>query len=94
MADVDEWVTGLAGACLDLGACVVAVGGYGRGDLAPGSDIDILLLVPDGVDSQLIGAAADQLWYPIWDAGVRLDHSVRTVAQARAVAAGPSCGAP
>ena len=83
---VDEWVRGLAPAAMELGACVVAVGGYGRGDLAPGSDLDILLLVPDSADSASVAQAADALWYPVWDAGVRLDHSVRTLAQAREAA--------
>jgi [protein-PII] uridylyltransferase len=54
------------------------VGSLGRGDLAPGSDLD-LLLVHDGRPD--IGALADRLWYPIWDDPMPLDHSVRTIAQ-------------
>ena len=41
---------------------------------------------PRGLSGKEVGAFADKLWYPIWDAGVRLDHSVRTVADCRAVA--------
>ena len=65
------------------GAALVAVGGFGRRELAPGSDLDLLLLHPPGVT---VTSVADALWYPIWDAGLRLDHSVRTVAEARRLA--------
>jgi len=62
------------------GLTLLAVGGYGRRSLAPGSDVD-LVLVHDG--KRKIGAIADALWYPIWDTGVSLDHSVRTVKEVR-----------
>jgi len=68
------------------GCALVAVGGYGRGELTPGSDLDLLLLVPDRAESS-IGEVADRLWYPIWDSGVRVDHSVRTLPHARRMAA-------
>jgi len=87
-AAADAWLSDLftAAAGDSAGAfCLVAVGGYGRGELALGSDVDLLLLhrasAPDAT------RVADQLWYPIWDSGVRLDHSVRTVAEARRMAA-------
>lgn len=83
---VDRWLQEASAEAVKLGASVVAVGGYGRRELAPGSDLDILLLVPAGAESAEIAAAADALWYPIWDAGIRLDHSVRTVTQAREAA--------
>jgi [protein-PII] uridylyltransferase len=67
------------------GVALLAVGALGRRDPAPGSDLD-LVLVHDGRPD--IGAVADALWYPIWDAGVGLDHSVRTVDEAVAVARG------
>ena len=51
------------------------------------SDYDLVLVHhPRGLSGKEVGAFADRLWYPIWDAGVRLDHSVRTVAECRAVA--------
>lgn len=51
------------------------------------SDYDLVLVHhPRGLTGKEVGAFADRLWYPIWDAGVRLDHSVRTVAECRAVA--------
>jgi [protein-PII] uridylyltransferase len=60
------------------GVALVAVGSLGRGDLAPGSDLD-LLLVHDGRSD--ITQVADRLWYPVWDDPMPLDHSVRTLAQ-------------
>ena len=65
------------------GVALVAVGGYGRGELGPGSDLDVVMLHDGRPDVVQI---ADQVWYPIWDAGWKLDHSVRTVADAVAVA--------
>ena len=67
------------------GVALVAVGGLGRREQAPGSDLD-LVLVHDGRPD--VGTLADALWYPLWDSGVGLDHSVRTVAEAVAVAGG------
>ena len=65
--------------------CLVAVGGYGRGELTIGSDLDLLLLHKAGTAEA--ARAAEALWYPIWDSGVKLDHSVRTVSEARRLAA-------
>jgi [protein-PII] uridylyltransferase len=57
---------------------VVAVGGYGRRELAPYSVLDVVLVHEDDVD---LGDAAEKLWYPLWDSGARLDHAVRSVPQ-------------
>ena len=65
--------------------CLVAVGGYGRGELTVGSDLDLLLLHRSGAAEA--SRVAESLWYPIWDTGVRLDHSVRSVSEARRLAA-------
>lgn len=65
---------------------LVAVGGYGRGELSPGSDLDLVLLHADRDAPATLAALADQLWYPVWDSGVSLDHSVRTFDQARRLA--------
>ena len=78
----DGWLAGLLGDP-GPGVALVAVGALGRQDPTPGSDLD-LVLVHDG--SHDVTALADQLWYPIWDTGVGLDHSVRTVDEAVAVA--------
>ncbi|MDI9830932.1 [protein-PII] uridylyltransferase [Streptomyces sp. KAU_LT] len=84
----DEWLTGLfaAGAEGTRGVALVAVGGYGRGELSPRSDLDLLLL-HDGGDGTAVAALADRIWYPVWDLGLALDHSVRTPAEARKTAA-------
>jgi len=71
----------------DLGAALIAVGGYGRGELSPGSDLDLVLLRPASADQGEAAATASAIWYPVWDCGLRLDHSLRTVPQARRVAA-------
>ncbi|MFJ1608382.1 [protein-PII] uridylyltransferase [Streptomyces sp. NPDC088253] len=83
----DEWLTGLFGAGAEglRGVSLVAVGGYGRGELSPRSDLDLLLL-HDGADSGAVAALADRIWYPIWDLGLALDHSVRTPGEARKTA--------
>ncbi|WP_228986848.1 [protein-PII] uridylyltransferase [Micromonospora sp. DH13] len=65
------------------GIALVAVGGLGRRQCAPYGDLD-LVLVHAGVPG--MDELAPQLWYPIWDAGLRLDHSVRTLAEALSVA--------
>jgi [protein-PII] uridylyltransferase len=62
---------------------LVAVGGYGRGELCPYSDLDVILVHDRRTD---IDAVADAVWYPVWDDGVRLDHSVRRPAEVLEVA--------
>ncbi|MFI1883338.1 [protein-PII] uridylyltransferase [Streptomyces althioticus] len=83
----DEWLAGLfaAGAPGARGISLVAVGGYGRAELSPRSDLDLLLL-HDGSDPETVSKLADRLWYPVWDLGLALDHSVRTPAEARRTA--------
>ncbi|MFG3247364.1 [protein-PII] uridylyltransferase [Streptomyces sp. NPDC048187] len=83
----DDWLAGLFGAGTGgaAGVSLVAVGGYGRGELSPRSDLDLLLL-HDGRDDKAVAALADRLWYPVWDLGLDLDHSVRTPQQARKTA--------
>jgi [protein-PII] uridylyltransferase len=78
---VDRWLAELLGA--EAGVALVAVGGYGRRELLPRSDLDVLLL-HGGRDD--IAGIADRIWYPVWDSGAELDHAVRTVPQARRVA--------
>lgn len=84
----DDWLSGLFTAGTEdlKGVSLVAVGGYGRGELSPRSDLDLLLL-HDGADPKAVAALADRLWYPVWDLGLALDHSVRTPAEARKTAA-------
>ncbi|WP_431986343.1 [protein-PII] uridylyltransferase [Streptomyces griseoflavus] len=89
LADLtDTWLGGLfaAGAGAPRGVSLIAVGGYGRAELSPRSDLDLLLL-HDGGAPEAVAALADRLWYPVWDLGLDLDHSVRTPAEARRTAA-------
>lgn len=83
----DDWLNSLFTTAADQlpGISLVAVGGYGRGELSPRSDLDLLLL-HDGSDPKAVAAVADRLWYPVWDLGLDLDHSVRTPAEARKTA--------
>ena len=80
----DDWLAGLfeAAGGPKHSAALVAVGGHGRRELAPGSDLDLVLL-----HSGDVNGLPDAIWYPIWDTRVKLDHSVRTVSQARRMAA-------
>ena len=55
---------------------VVAVGGYGRGELARHSDVDVMLLVDGAPDER-----ATRMLYPLWDAGLKVGHSIRTLGQ-------------
>ncbi|MFH9759767.1 [protein-PII] uridylyltransferase [Streptomyces anulatus] len=86
----DDWLTGLFTAAATRagvrGAALVAVGGYGRGELSPRSDLDLLLLHDGSADAAALAALADSLWYPVWDLGLALDHSVRTPGEARKTA--------
>ena len=64
----------------------MAVGGYGRRELCPGSDLDLLLLHRGRGDRRHAEEVAQQLWYPLWDSGLRLGQSIRTVKEAVALA--------
>ena len=70
------------------GLALAVVGSVARADTGPASDLDLVLL-HDGrsVSSSAVSELAERLWYPLWDAGLRLDHSVRTPNQCREVAA-------
>jgi [protein-PII] uridylyltransferase len=81
----DFWLSSRAAAIgLTDRAALVAVGALGRRELAPWSDLDLVLLHDGRKDVERL---AEQLWYPLWNAGIGLDHSVRTPGQAVQVAA-------
>ena len=73
----DGWLAALANEATGSSSrkvALLAIGGYGRHDLCPYSDLDLLLLYDGRRDIRKI---ADALWYPIWDQGVHVDHAVR-----------------
>ncbi|WP_351223514.1 [protein-PII] uridylyltransferase [Streptomyces sp. NPDC002133] len=86
----DDWLSALfttAAQSIGVrGAALVAVGGYGRGELSPRSDLDLLLLHDGSADAGAVASLADRIWYPVWDLGLALDHSVRTPGEARKTA--------
>jgi [protein-PII] uridylyltransferase len=75
---LDELRTASPGLCATPFA-LVAVGGYGRAELCPASDVDVLLLYENA-----IAPAAEELsrglFHPLWDLGLDLGHGVRTLA--------------
>ncbi len=68
--------------------CLVAVGGFGRGELHPHSDVDLLILLDDAVAQNLPREALECFIQLLWDAGFYLGHSVRTITQCKEEAAG------
>lgn len=56
---------------------LIALGGYGRRELCPRSDIDVAIIYEGR--SRGISDVASAIWYPLWDAGFRLGHAVRTI---------------
>ena len=59
---------------------IVAVGGYGRGELAPFSDLDILFLVSASPDLKM-GKVIEATLYILWDLGLKVGHATRTISQ-------------
>jgi [protein-PII] uridylyltransferase len=80
---VDTWLTELLGDA-GAGVALVATGAYGRREPAPSSDLDLMLLHRRPASE--LATLAEGIWRPIWDSGMRLDHSVRTIEQAVTVA--------
>jgi len=69
------------------GIALAAVGSLGRGESGPHSDLDLVLL-HDGSPTakSRVAEIAYALWYPLWDAGIQLDHSTRSLVECRQVA--------
>jgi len=82
---VDATLTALwAASGLPAEAALVAVGGYGRADLLPHSDIDVLVLLPEDADTLAgspLKAALEGFITACWDIGLEIGSSVRTVAE-------------
>ena len=64
---------------------VIAVGGYGRGEMAPFSDIDVMFLMPVNA-SKKHEAAVEFMLYLLWDLRLKIGHSTRSIAES--IAAG------
>ena len=75
-----------AGLNIDSELALVAVGGYGRGELLPGSDIDLLLLAAAPPDESR-GDRISEFVRRLWDMGLQVGHSVRTLAECETEAA-------
>ena len=62
---------------------LLALGGYGRGELSPFSDIDIMFLFPSKVKASAVKPLQthliDEILYPLWDLGLKVGHSTRTI---------------
>ena len=90
---VDDWLRTLwerAGEAVPgrgSGAALAAIGSLGRRSLGPASDLDLVLLVdPARVSTERAAELAGAMWYPIWDSGTSLDHSVRSPEECEEVA--------
>jgi [protein-PII] uridylyltransferase len=66
---------------LPAGAALVAVGGYGRGELFPYSDVDVLLLMPDEQPAAAPDASIEAFVTACWDIGLEIGSAVRSVEQ-------------
>ncbi len=64
----------------DADFALIAVGGYGRGELHPGSDVDVMILLPPAISKQAEESLSGFVTC-LWDVGLEIGHSVRTVAQ-------------
>lgn len=65
---------------------LAAVGGYGRGELSPASDLDLLILHTGSEKPEVILEFVNAFLYPLWDQGRAIDHAVRTRSETREIA--------
>ena len=62
---------------------IAAVGGFGRGELSPGSDLDIVIIHTGSLEEKELSDLVNKILYPLWDKNVKIDHSVRTRSEMR-----------
>ena len=67
--------------------CLVAVGGYGRRELSPYSDIDVMMLYRTG-GATIVQDLSKQVFHHLWDLGFQVGHSVRSIHDCMVVAGG------
>nr|WP_162933189.1 DUF294 nucleotidyltransferase-like domain-containing protein [Corynebacterium lactis] len=81
-AEADARVREVVGS-LDVpaGCALVATGSLARGEMTAFSDCDVFLLIDDSRGTTPAAQDIEALWYPFWDAKLRLDYSARTVAE-------------
>jgi len=77
------WIANL----MPAGAALVAVGGYGRAELFPYSDVDVLVLLPEDADAESVRPTLERFITACWDIGLEIGSSVRTIEQCAAEAA-------
>ncbi len=97
---LDEWLAGVWAEATGVeeepagghhhppaGVALAAVGSHARRTAGPVSDLDLVLLHDGRTHTRAwVAGLADRVWYPVWDSGMRLDHSVRSLAECRQVA--------
>jgi [protein-PII] uridylyltransferase len=79
----DLWI----GSLMPPGAALVAAGGYGRGELFPHSDVDVLVLLPDDILLEVARPAVERFISSCWDIGLEIGSSVRTIPECAAESA-------
>ncbi|OZG63954.1 protein-PII uridylyltransferase [Bifidobacterium hapali] len=83
------WTEATANVSFDMpstGVGLAAVGSLARGQIGPSSDIDLVIIYESHtLDDHQLNELANSIWYPMWDSGLDLDHSVRTRQQCEAV---------
>jgi [protein-PII] uridylyltransferase len=65
---------------------IAAVGGFGRGELSPGSDLDIAIIHTGSLSHDELSDLVNKILYPLWNKNVKIDHSVRTRSEMRSAA--------
>jgi [protein-PII] uridylyltransferase len=63
---------------------IAAVGSFGRGELTPGSDLDIVILHTGTLQEATLSEMVNKILYPLWDSKIKVDYSVRTFTETKA----------